>query len=91
MLSWIQQFGAFINQAFFGAGFSLQLLGHTMVQAPALSERRTRVVLFRQMFICGIETIPVTVVVTVFTGMILALNGGLSLQQIGQEHLLGQL
>ena len=89
MTSWIPQFGGFVNQALFGAGYSLRLIAHTVLQIPALLQRRNREVMFKQMFICGIQTIPVTMVVTVFTGMILALNGGLSLQQISQEQLLG--
>ena len=89
VVSWIPQFGGFVNGAIFGAGYSLRLIAHTILQFPALGDRRSRAALLRQMFVCGIQPIPVTMVVTIFTGMILALNGGLSLERIDQESLLG--
>jgi len=89
MFSFIPQLGAFVTDSLTGAGYSLRLLGHTVLQSPALIRRSSRTAFFRQMFICGVQTIPVTMVVTIFTGMILALNGGLSLERIGQESLLG--
>src|SRR5690606_17537660 len=37
------------------------------------------------------QTVPVTMVVSIFTGMILALNGGLSLEDLGQQRLIGRI
>lgn len=87
----VTRFGAFLADAIDGAGESLRLLGRTLVQFPALVHRSTRADLRRQMWVCGVQTIPVTMVVSIFTGMILALNGGLSLESLGQESLIGRI
>lgn len=91
MITWVPRLGDFLIRSVLGAGYALRLLGHTTVQLPALVHRSSRRDVLRQMFICGIQTIPVTMVVSIFTGMILALNGGLSLEQIGQEGLIGRI
>jgi phospholipid/cholesterol/gamma-HCH transport system permease protein len=91
LLSAVAQLGQFLSDALHGAGYSLFLLFHTLLHLPAVFERQCRSAVWRQMFICGIQTIPVTMVVSIFTGMILALNGGLSLQSLGQESLIGRI
>ncbi|MBN1441401.1 MAG: ABC transporter permease [Planctomycetes bacterium] len=91
MFSGIHRLGAFLIESTHGAGYGIWLLLHTLMQVPAIVRTKSRKDLYRQMFICGIQTIPVTVVVSIFTGMILALNGGLSLEQIGQEGLIGRI
>ncbi|MEM7233645.1 MAG: ABC transporter permease, partial [Planctomycetota bacterium] len=91
MLNAIARFGGFLTDGLVGAGYALKLLGLTLRHLPALAESSTRTALWRQMFVCGIQTIPVTMVVSIFTGMILALNGGLSLQDFGQESLIGRI
>ena len=88
---WITGLGEYILKAVDGAGYGLALLAHSWVQLGAFVRRHYRRALYRQMFICGIQTIPVTLVVSVFTGAILALNGGISLQEINQENLLGRI
>jgi len=85
----IQSTGAFISEAAIGAGYSLALLSRAVLFIwSVLRPRQLREVL-HQMFICGIASIPVTMVVSVFTGAILALNGGISLVRLGQQDLLG--
>ena len=91
MVKWFNKLGEFLAQSIEGAGYTLALLAHSLLQAPALLRKHHRSAFFRQMFVCGIQTIPVTLVVSVFTGAILALNGGLSLEQIGQETLIGRI
>lgn len=91
MLDWISKLGSFIAGSTEGAGYGLGLLVHTFLQAGALFRRHHLEATLRQMFICGVQSIPVTLVVSVFTGAILALNGGLSLEQIGQEGLIGRI
>jgi phospholipid/cholesterol/gamma-HCH transport system permease protein len=91
LVGWVPQLGGFLVQATAGAGYTLGLLAHTTVQLPAVLRRHNLAALLRQLFICGVQTIPVTLIVSVFTGMILALNSGLALQQIGQEGIIGRV
>jgi phospholipid/cholesterol/gamma-HCH transport system permease protein len=91
MSALLQRLGEFVTGSTQGAGYSLALLFHTVGQMGALRRKQYLEALLRQMFICGIQTIPVTMVVSVFTGMILALNGGLTLADLGQEALLGRI
>lgn len=81
--------GTFISEAALGAGYTLGLIARTSGYIWTLLELRQIREILHQMFICGIASIPVTMVVSVFTGAILALNGGLTLSQMGQENLIG--
>src|SRR5262245_6996647 len=81
--------GEFISGAAIGTGYTMSLLARALGYLwTALRPRQGREVL-QQMFVCGIASIPVTLVVSVFTGAILALNGGITLSELGQERLLG--
>jgi len=91
MLNTVAKFGGFLADSLLGAGYSLKLLFHTALQLPSIVRRTSRSDLLRQMFVSGVQTIPVTLVVSVFTGMILALNGGLSLEELGQQRLIGRI
>ena len=81
--------GAFFSEAAIGTGYTLGLLGRTTLYFYSLFRLRQAREVLHQMFVCGIASIPVTLVVSVFTGAILALNGGITLSQLGQEKLLG--
>ncbi len=85
----IASMGNFLSSTADQTGFALSLLGRTLLYAPTIFSRRPLRALFRQMWVCGIASIPVTCIVSVFTGAILALNGGISLSKIGQEALMG--
>ena len=87
----VARLGAFIYESLLGAGYALHLLFHTMRQSGAMFRAHYQEALLRQMFVVGIQTIPVTLIVSIFTGAILALNGGLSLESIGQEELIGRI
>lgn len=87
----LSRFGQFLGDSMEGAGFGLALLFRTSIQVGSILRRQYREALLRQMFICGVTTIPVTLVVSVFTGMILALNSGITLEKLGQEALIGQI
>lgn len=92
MNSWhapVSLLGGLLASAADRAGFALLLLARTLGHAPTIVQRRPRRALFRQMWVCGIASIPVTFVVSIFTGAILALNGGISLSKFGQEALMG--
>jgi phospholipid/cholesterol/gamma-HCH transport system permease protein len=81
--------GGFISEAASGAGYTLALLTHSTAQLLSAARPRQLRQVLHQMFVCGVASIPVTLVVSIFTGAILALNGGLTLSELGQEHLLG--
>jgi len=87
----VARLGEFLYESLTGAGYALSLLFRTLLQAGAMFRAHYQEALLRQMFVCGIQTIPVTLIVSVFTGAILALNGGLSLESIGQEELIGRI
>ncbi len=91
MKSAVLSLGKLIADAATGAGYSLALLGRSFVWLPYSITRRSRGDVLHQMYVCGIVSIPVTLVVSVFTGAILALNGGITLADIGQEHLMGRI
>jgi len=91
MIGWIPKLGAMVVQSTVGAGYSLGLLGHTALQLPALLSRQTLRSLFRQLFACGILSIPVTLVVSVCTGAIVAMNTGIALEDLGQQRLIGRV
>jgi len=87
----IAQLGAWVSRGADSTGFGLILLLEAIASIGALRRRTARRALAEQLFICGFSALPVTLVVSLFIGMILALNGGLTLQQIGQETLIGQV
>ncbi len=91
MMGWIARTGELISQASEGAGYSLALFIRTSTVVGALVRPHYRAALYRQLFICGVTTIPVVLIVSVFTGMILALNGGITLADLGQEALIAQI
>jgi len=47
--------------------------------------------IFRQMYICGVLSFPVVVLVAIFAGAVLALQGGLTLQAYGAENKIGAI
>lgn len=62
----------------------------TLANFPAVIVRRgSRRDLVRHLYLTGIRTLPVITVVSLFTGMILALQVGIELQRFNQEIYLG--
>jgi phospholipid/cholesterol/gamma-HCH transport system permease protein len=47
--------------------------------------------ILRQMYVVGYQSLPVTLIVGVFVGFVLALQTGLSLKAFGMEHLVAQI
>ena len=74
------------------SGFSLVLAGRALrwVVSPVQMWKR-RHMIFRQMYTAGIESLPVTLVVAVFIGFLLALSAGVELAKYGQQAIVGQL
>ena len=66
------------------------LLARAVRYFPAVLVRRdARHDLLRQLYACGIRTLPVLTIVSLFIGMILALQVGLELRRFNQEIFLG--
>ena len=74
------------------AGFSLVLAGRALrwVASPKQMWKRRHMIL-RQMYVAGIESIPVTLVVAFFIGLLLSLSAGIELARYGQQAIVGQL
>lgn len=71
-------------------GWSARILFSTIAAFPSVIVRRTaRVELMHQLYVTGIRTLPVLAVVSLFMGMILALQVGLELRRFNQEAFLG--
>jgi phospholipid/cholesterol/gamma-HCH transport system permease protein len=83
--------GNWVSETANGAGFGLVLLLRSTFWIHALVHPRALRMACQQMWVCGIASIPVTFVVSVFTGAILALNGGITLSDLGQEALIGRI
>lgn len=87
----ITSIGAMILQACRTSGYGLSLLLDVFRQLPfAMVPRRVRDIL-DLLYSYAKTALPVTFVVSVFTGMIIALNSGLTLADLGQEGMLGRL
>ncbi len=79
-----------IQDVLSGLGRSVRLFACTVAAFPkTLACRSGREDLMRQLYSTGIRTLPVVTVVSLFTGMILALQVGLELRRFNQEIYLG--
>lgn len=76
----------------FEAGYALALTGRAIrwLSSPRQVWRR-RASIFRQMFVAGVESLPVTLVVGIFIGFLLSLSAGVELARYGQQAIVGQL
>ncbi len=72
-----------------GAGYTVNLLIDTGAKAYTLP-KRTRFLLDHA-FITGVRALPVTLVVALFAGAILALQTGIELQRYGQSNMIGTI
>ena len=91
LVSAVEGFGRFIATSADHAGYGVTLLvtavagiGHAFVPRR-LKDIRTLLHNY------AVGALPVTIVVSIFTGMILALNGGISLKDFGQENMIGRI
>ncbi|MEO0480760.1 MAG: ABC transporter permease [Planctomycetota bacterium] len=85
----IHGLGGSFRQASLDAGFTVALLLRTVAALPYLP-RRMRFTLDAA-YAAGVRALPVTIAVAFFSGMILALQTGLTLQTFGQTSLVGQV
>lgn len=65
------------------AGNAILILLEAIMWMRSIPSRRREI--GRQMFICGVRSIPVVAIVALFTGMILALQAGIELKNYNQE------
>ena len=71
-------------------GWAARIMVGSMAAFPSVLCRRTgRADFVHQLYVTGIRTLPVMTVVSLFTGMILALQVGLELRRFNQEIYLG--
>jgi phospholipid/cholesterol/gamma-HCH transport system permease protein len=84
--------GAFLAGGTRKAGYSLMLgwrAGRWIASPRQMWLRRHMI--GRQMFVAGIESLPVTLVVGIFIGFLLSLSAGVELAKYGQQAIVGQL
>ena len=91
MTGWIQALGGFLGRSAETTGYGLVLLARTILSLPHLFSRRRLRDCLDLCFTYCLGSFTVTAVVALFTGMILALNGGDSLASPGQENLIGRI
>ncbi len=87
----IEGLGRFLGRSAETTGFGLVLLSNSILTIPHLLNRRRMRDCLNLIFIYSFGSFTVTAVVALFTGMILALNGGDSLSSLGQENLIGRI
>ena len=91
LLGRVEGFGRFITQSADHAGYGIILLGRAFAGVGhAFNPRRIRDIR-SLLYAYAVGALPVTIVVSIFTGMILALNGGISLKDFGQENMIGRI
>ena len=81
--------GAWLLDAAESSGYGLTRLFQSALALPTLKSRRVE--FLYQLYRAGIETLPVIVVVSVFTGMILAAQAGVQLAKFQQAGAVGLL
>jgi phospholipid/cholesterol/gamma-HCH transport system permease protein len=87
----IRGLGGFVLRSAEHTGFGVLLLVRTFAALPHLSSPRRIRDIRGLLFSYATGALPVTIVVSVFTGMILALNGGITLKDFGQETFIGRI
>jgi phospholipid/cholesterol/gamma-HCH transport system permease protein len=83
--------GAFFIESTFGAGYALALIGRALAYASPQQLWKRRRDIFTQAYVSGVESLPVTLIVAVFIGFLLALSAGIELAHYGQQRVVGQV
>ena len=84
-----QRLGSHILQVLHNTGHALFMLVEAIGFIPFALSKRNRSETMAQMYTTGIKSLGVISVVALFTGMILALQTGLTLRQFGQQVYIG--
>lgn len=91
MRSAIEYVGGFLATASESAGFGLRLAGRSVIALPSVAApRRIRDVL-NLTFDYSVAALPVVIIVSIFIGMILALNFLISVENIGIDRTVGRV
>jgi phospholipid/cholesterol/gamma-HCH transport system permease protein len=88
-MGFFQTVGARLIAANYSAGYAVVLLWRALLWFRSVWTKRHEVL--EQCYVVGIESMGVTLIVTMFTGMILALQAGIALAPYGQQDLIGAL
>src|SRR6185503_2922506 len=90
--SGLSQIGEALIERTQHAGFALTLGWRAIrwVVVPQQMWKRRHMIL-RQMFVAGVQSLPVTLIVGVFIGFLLAYSAGIELARYGQQAVVGQL
>ncbi len=86
-MSFISAIGSRVIQSCEKTGYAVNLFIQTIYWLKAIRYRARSIL--EQMFVCGVQTFSVTIIVGIFTGMILALQTGITLKDYHLEHLIG--
>jgi len=86
---WLGRVFRRLFSTFASLGYAARIAAASAVSFPLVLRRRSRGELVRQLYAASIRTLPVLTVVSLFTGMILALQVGLELRRFNQEIYLG--
>jgi len=86
-MSTISYIGSFTRELSFTIGFAARIGVEALIHWPyAIKNWRGTL---RQMYICGIGSLAVVLIVAAFTGMIIATQTGIELKKYGQEAVIG--
>ena len=89
LLEFLDEVGSKILEVIELAGYCVILFMESVPFFPKIWEKRRDIL--SQMYIGGVKSFLVNVVVAMFTGMILALQMGLALRDFGQETMVGRI
>ncbi|MCW8138951.1 MAG: ABC transporter permease [Planctomycetota bacterium] len=84
--------GGYLIDRTLHSGYALLLGWRALrwLRSPAQLWKRRHMIL-RQMFVAGVQSLPVTLVVGLFIGFLLAYSAGIELARYGQQAVVGQL
>ena len=89
MRRFFEGLGRNITATVHNAGYGCLLLIESLYYLKAFFNKFREIV--RQMYVVGYQSLPVTLIVGIFIGFVLALQTGLSLKPFGMEHLVAQI
>ena len=86
-MNFVAAIGNRIIQGFHGAGYTVNMMLEAFYWMRSIPKRRHTIL--SQFYICGVQSIPVTVVVGIFTGMILSFQTGIIFKDYHLQDYLG--
>lgn len=81
--------GRFLIRGTESAGYRVILALESILWLRASWQKRHEILF--QLYVCAVQSLPVTLLVGVFVGMVLALQTGLSLKPFGMQNLIAQV